>query len=134
MTTSLSLRSSPAAAWLGSGSFQITVEPNALSQIAITNLRVDMPRLAGRAVASATISYEMTGVSEASVQILGFNGRVVRHLVVGKSTTPGVNQSTWDLRDDQGRTLSTGTYIVEVRAHTPDGRQTRSIVTYQLIR
>ncbi len=118
-----------------SRSFQITAEPRGLSQIAIMNLRVDTPRLvAGRAATSATISYEATGVAEATIQIRGGSGRVVRHLLIGRSVTSGVNQAVWDLKDDQGRGLSAGTYIIEVEARTPEGRQTRAIVTHQVIR
>jgi hypothetical protein len=117
-----------------SRSFQIAVEPHGLSQIAINNLRIDVPHFAGRAATSATISYEMSGVAEASVQIRGGTGRVVRHLVFGRAVTSGVNQTVWDLKDDQGRGLSSGTYVIEVQARTPDGRQTRAVLTHTLVR
>jgi hypothetical protein len=111
-----------------SRNFQITLVPNSLSHIAVTNLRVDVPHYAGgRAVTSATISYELTGAAETTVQISG-GGRVVRHLVVGRAATVGVNQVVWDLRDDQGRGLASGTYLIEVQLRTADGRQTRAIV------
>jgi flagellar hook assembly protein FlgD len=118
-----------------SRSFEITVQPHSLSNIAVTNLRIDTPiARSGRALTSATISYEATGVAETSVQIRSATGHVIRHLLTGRAVTAGVNQAIWDLKDDQGRVLSTGTYLIEVQAHTADNRQTRATAPYTLIR
>jgi hypothetical protein len=118
-----------------SRNFQISVQPNGLSRIAITNLRVDAPMMrGGRAAVSATISYEATGVAQASIQIRGATGRVVRRLDTGRAITAGVNQAVWDFRDDRGVALSGGTYIIEITAATPEGQQTRAISTYTVIR
>jgi hypothetical protein len=117
-----------------SRNFQIAVVPRGLSNLAISDLRVTSPQVRGRAATSATISYEMVGVADASIQILGGTGRSVRHLLTGRAATTGINQAVWDLRDDKGVSVSAGTYIIEVQAVTSDGRQTRAVYTYLLTR
>lgn len=56
------------------------------------------------------------------IEVLGVSGQRVRRLVEGIHE-PGVYQTTWDGRDDEGRTVATGTYVV--RLLTGTHRQSR---------
>ncbi|HZT41215.1 MAG TPA: FlgD immunoglobulin-like domain containing protein [Chthonomonadaceae bacterium] len=114
--------------------FQIVAEPHLVSHLFIRNVAVLAPlNTGGRAIRSMSISYELTADAEANVEILQA-GHVVRHLVTGRAVTAGVNQMPWDLKDDQGRWLASGAYMVSITAHTPDGEQTRQIVPLLLTR
>ena len=114
--------------------FQIVAEPHLAGHLFIRNVAVLTPRnTGGRAIRSMTISYELTADAEANIEILSA-GRTVRHLVMGRAVTAGVNQMLWDLKDDQGRGLGTGTYLVSITARTPDGEQTRQVVPLLLTR
>jgi hypothetical protein len=104
--------------------FQIIAEPHASSVVQIMNLHANVPL--GRAV-GVTISFETTADSEASVEIL-YAGRPIRHLVQGRAVSAGVSQFVWDGKDDQGRGLPGGSYLINVTARTQEGAQTRQIV------
>ncbi len=88
----------------------------------------------GRGVADATIAFSSTGVGTASVSILGPNGQTVRHLVQGRAVTAGANSYVWDLRNDHGIGLPTGTYLAQVTLTDPNGRLTRAIAPVTVIR
>jgi flagellar hook assembly protein FlgD len=72
-----------------------------------------------------TISYELSSPAETQVAIR-MGGRVVRRLSTGRAAATGVNQFVWDMRDDQGRTLPAGAYLLEIMARSPEGDQTRT--------
>ena len=115
--------------------FQITAEPHNAGRINVSNLRIDAPRAGGRGVpTSATISYELTGVAEASVQISNGTGRIVRRLANTRAASSGVNQTVWDLRDDHGRVLLVGTYFVQVTVKTPEGELSRAVAPHIISR
>ena len=104
--------------------FQILVEPKSQSRIALNNVRADQPLTRS---AGITISYELTGSAETTVEIQRA-GRTVRRLAQGRAASAGVNQMVWDLKDDQGRALPAGQYTLQVTARTPEGEQTRQVV------
>jgi hypothetical protein len=113
--------------------FQIQAEPRTAGRLFVSNLRVDSHITRGTS-SSATISYEVSGASEATVEIHNGSGHVVRRLAAGRATTTGVNQVFWDLKDDQGRALATGTYMVYISVRTPEGEQARSIIAHPITR
>ena len=110
--------------------FLVTAEPRASSLVQIMNLHAAAP--AGRAT-GVTISFETTADAEATVEIQ-YGGRAIRRLARGRAVTAGVSQFVWDGKDDQGRGLPGGNYIVNVTARTAEGAQTRQIVPLLLAR
>jgi hypothetical protein len=104
--------------------FQIIAEPHAGSVVQVMNLHAATPQ--GRGI-GATISFELTADAETSVEIQ-FGGRTVRRLARGRAVSAGVNQFVWDGKDDQGRGLPGGSYVINVTARTAEGAQTRQIV------
>ncbi|HLJ55934.1 MAG TPA: FlgD immunoglobulin-like domain containing protein [Chthonomonadaceae bacterium] len=104
--------------------FQVIAEPHASSLIQIMNLRAIAPL--GRAV-GMTVAFETTTDAEATVEIQ-LGGRTVRHLAQGRAVTAGVSQFVWDGKDDQGRGLPGGSYLINVTARTAEGAQTRQII------
>ncbi len=113
-----------------SRAFQVIAEPHASNLVQIMNLHATSPQ--GRA-AGTTISFETTADAEATVEIQ-YAGRAIRHLARGRAVTAGVSQFVWDGRDDQGRGLPGGSYIVNVTARTAEGAQSRQIVPLLLTR
>ncbi len=63
---------------------------------------------------STTVSWSAPRDGQAVVTVHDARGRAVRRLFDGRANA-GVNLVTWDGRDDAGRTLPTGTYLVRVR-------------------
>ena len=132
MNTGVSYTFTPAKG-ATSRKFQIQAEPRTAGRLFVSNLHVDTHISRGTS-GSATISYEVSGASEATVEIHNGSGRVVRRLVSGRAANAGVNQVFWDLKDDQGRALATGTYMVYISARTPEGEQARSIIAHPITR
>ncbi len=114
--------------------FQIVAEPRGAAPLRVLGLTANAPFSAsGRAVQSVTINYELS--SSASTQIaIRLGGRTVRRLGYGRAAPSGANQTVWDTKDDAGRALPGGTYMVEVTAINSDGEQTRAIVPLLLAR
>lgn len=115
--------------------FLITAVPRSANRLAIRNLSATTPLQTGGRAANVvvTVSYELTVAAETQVQVR-LAGRVIRHVAQGRAASEGVNQLVWDGRDDSGRVMSAGTYLLEVTARTPDGEQTRSIAPIILTR
>jgi hypothetical protein len=65
--------------------------------------------------ASTLIEYDLPGRAETSVIIRNPAGRVVRTLDRG-IREQGMNRAVWDGRDDSGRAVSSGIYLVELSA------------------
>lgn len=59
---------------------------------------------------ATTITYEIARDGQVRLDVFDLGGRLVRTLVEG-SRTKGAHQATWDGRDDEGRSLPSGTYI-----------------------
>ena len=114
--------------------FQILVEPRALGRLRITNVAGTLPPpVAGRSARTLTLQYELSSPPETQGVVMQ-GGRVVRRPAPGRAAETGGNQVVWDTRDDQGRTLASGPYTVQITATTPEGEQTRSITPILLTR
>ena len=116
-------------------SFQIVAEPRSASRLFIRNLTVDLPYASpGRAPVTAVIRYELSADAQTTVEIR-LGGSVVRHLTAsGRAAQAGTNQIVWDLRDDHGRGLPGGPYILEITAKNTEGERTRSILPVVITR
>jgi flagellar basal-body rod modification protein FlgD len=70
-----------------------------------------------------SIDYSLSAPADVELRILGANGNTVRRLVSRSSRAAGLNQATWDQKNDAGIAMPAGAYIVEIRAQSADGRQ-----------
>ncbi len=114
--------------------FQIISEPKSIGRLRISNVIATPAGGGGRAVTSMSISYEMSGPGQTTAEVR-LNGRVVRRLSqASRAVESGVNQLVWDMRDDQGRGVTGGTYTLTITAQTAEGEQTRSIVPINVVR
>jgi hypothetical protein len=64
-----------------------------------------------------------------NVTILAESGRVVRRLVQGQAGTAGLFTVAWDRRNDRGRRVPAGIYVVQVDAVAPDERASMTAAT-----
>lgn len=114
--------------------FQIVAEPRGGGRLRVSSLYVNAPFPAsGRAAQSVAINYELTASASTQIEIR-LGGRTVRRLGNGRATPSGSNSVIWDAKDDAGRVLPGGTYMIEVIARTSEGEQTRAIVPFLLSR
>jgi hypothetical protein len=65
------------------------------------------------------------GAGVRSLQVFNVSGRLVRSLALNSSLLTA-NSVTWDRRDQQGRFLPTGAYLL--RAVSPQGSLTRKLI------
>lgn len=72
------------------------------------------------------IGFTLTDSADVQVQIRSA-GRVVRTLTSQAQRSAGSQQVVWDGRDDAGRTLPPGQYLVEITAVNEDGQVARAI-------
>ncbi len=79
-----------------------------------------------------TIAFQLTGDATVQVNILS-GGRVVRQLL-HQATRSGVQQATWDGRDQSGVALPPGAYTIEIRAVSEDGQVARATAPLILTR
>jgi hypothetical protein len=64
---------------------------------------------------TAVLRYQLPDATDVLLQVLDPSGRVVRTLVGGRQRA-GVHEVSWDGRDGQARTLSSGLYFVHLTA------------------
>ncbi|HSV74308.1 MAG TPA: carboxypeptidase regulatory-like domain-containing protein [Chthonomonadales bacterium] len=120
------LRSSGSYSWQPSEtSGARTFRVEAVSATRADTLRITgvVARQTGRA-AGVNVSYSLSVPANVEVRVLGGTGRVVRTVTGRSSRAAGLSQVTWDGRSDGGVQMPAGLYQIEVRAQTPDGRQT----------
>ena len=113
--------------------FQVLAEPRSAGRLVISNMRVDT-RLTRGVAAAALISYDVSGAAETSIDIVSGTGRRLRRLISGRAAGVGTNQVAWDLKDDQGRAVPTGTYLIQVSARTPEGETARMVLPQPITR
>ncbi len=75
--------------------------------------------------AATTIIYELPSAMEIVLDVYNILGQKTRTLKRGK-THSGEHRVVWDGRDDRGRLLSSGVYLV--RLHTPAGTHVRKVM------
>ncbi len=90
------------------------------------NYGLRITSVVGRGVgrnAGVAISYNLSAPADVEVRILGSNGAAVRKLTGRSTRAAGLNQATWDQKNDAGVAMPAGAYIVEIRAQSADGKQ-----------
>jgi len=90
----------------------------------------------GRAVASVSINYTLSQQADTQIQILSSNGRVLRTLTGQPLAGSGANtgRAVFDMRDSQGRLISTGVYTAVLKAQGADGQVSRQVRPFILPR
>jgi hypothetical protein len=93
--------------------------------IGIAQLRPNPFRESG-----TTVAFRLSAASRVQIDVLDLGGRMVRRLV-DRSDAAGEYRVTWDGRDDAGRPLATGAYLVRM---TLDGRTVAGAAKAVLLR
>jgi WD40 repeat protein len=74
-----------------------------------------------------SIVYELSDTAQVEVSVTS-GGRLVRRLAAGVTRAAGLQQVTWDGRDQNGVAVPAGAYMVEIRASNSDGQAVRATV------
>jgi nitrogen fixation protein FixH len=103
--------------------FRLEMLPNA-QLLRITQARV----YGGRSVGGRfSIVYQISDAAQVEVTITS-GGRLIRRLASGITRSAGLQQMTWDGRDQNGVAVPAGAYMVEIRASNSDGQAVRATV------
>jgi hypothetical protein len=106
----------------GTRTFKIEVSKDRRGALLIS----DLVAHGGRG-SQTKIEFVLSRDADVSVQILSLSGKALRDLRGRQAMPGGHNEVVWDLRDNLGRRVGRGLYIVEVRGVSADGEQSRSI-------
>jgi len=109
--------------------FRIEVTPRDGSALRITNVHATQ---IGRSNLSE-VTFTTTAAANISARILASNGTVLRTLPVQSGRAAGQQQVRWDQRDARGVMMPAGSYVVEIRAATPDGKQSARAVAVLMV-
>lgn len=111
--------------------FTVTYGQSLGRTLRIANLLV---RNAGRGVGGSVIGFELTGDATYEVRILGSTGRTVANVATRAAAASGNVSVVWNGRDAAGKPVAAGTYLVQVRATTPDGDSVKAIQPFTVVR
>jgi flagellar hook assembly protein FlgD len=101
----------------------VTVEPGTAARPVIGGVQIVSD---SRDVNSAvTIQYSISTSAQVTVRILSPSGQEVYTALRGRSSDAGSNSVVWNKRDNNGRAVAPGNYIVEILAETADGQRAR---------
>jgi len=100
-----------------------TAQRMLVSDIAVNTTRAIAP----------SISFNLGADGQVSVAILKANGDAVR-TVVTRSVKAGVNNVVWDTRDNLGRSVVPGVYLVQVKATGTNGDTARAVSPFVIVR
>ncbi len=117
----------------GTRSFKIEVTQADASALRITSV-LARPNGNSRS-AGVNISYTLSSAADVEVRVVGASGARIRNVSTRASRAAGVQQTTWDERDDKGIAVPAGSYLVEIKAKSKDGkRQVRQVAPLLIIR
>jgi hypothetical protein len=71
------------------------------------------------------VQFDLVTGSAVHLDVLAVDGRVVRHLIAGRGFDAGRHAAIWDGRDDSGRGVAAGVYVLRLRAG--DSATTRKV-------
>ncbi len=117
----------------GTQNVQIVAEPVSRgSRVQITAFDVLTSGDASRATRSANIHFTLTrAASQMSINVLNGRGQIIRQLnnLSTRDAEGGAATGTalWDLKTQQGTTVSAGQYNVELQVQTEDGQRARRV-------
>jgi len=99
--------------------FRVEMTPRDRATLRITEARAAQ---VGRSGVSQ-VSFVTSAAASITVRIMNAAGAMVRNLPVQTGRAAGPQQVQWDQRDSRGVAMPAGSYQVEIRARTPDGKQ-----------
>ena len=116
--------------------FVITAKPSAIAGRAlVTNLLVNPVRPAnGRSAPIYEINYSLNQDVKVEMSILSASGKTMATVGNTRAAAVGDNRAVWNGRDNAGRDLPAGLYVLQVRAITGDGEITRSVTSFLMTR
>ena len=88
----------------------------------------DGSRIGGSLISSTDISFDLGAQATVRIEIYSRNGRLERILEPGRVLTPGSHVVTWDGRNHNNRTVTSGLYIVVINADGKKAHQTVAVV------
>lgn len=118
--------------------FQIVAEPASRSaHVQILSFNVaPSHRAAGQGVSMVAFDYSLSDTAEAHFIIRDSRGRNVRQVEPSTRAAGSPNSGTavWDMHNQRGIVMPSGTYQVELAVTTPDGSRARQIRPFTVIR
>jgi hypothetical protein len=99
--------------------------------IRIANLNV---RQNGRGSGTSVIGFSLTGDATYEVRVLTATGSTVTNVGSRAASGSGDVSLVWNGRDNAGKAVAAGTYLVQVRATTPDGDSIKAIQPFTVVR
>ncbi len=106
---------------------QVQVSPAGVGQLAI------MPQAATPTAAGVSISYVLTRAAQVEIVIANIAGRTVRRLGGAQMQPAGQNVLLWDGRDERGRQVPAGRYLITIIGRTETGQECRAVLPAQKI-
>jgi len=82
---------------------------------------------------AAQIGFALSAPASVEARVLNIAGRPVRRIASGQKPA-GTTTLSWNLRDDGGRLVPSGVYLVELHARDETGRQARAMCSLHVIR
>jgi hypothetical protein len=82
---------------------------------------------------SPVLSYNISKGAVTTLQIIEAGGRVVRTFG-GRAARSGQNQLVWDGRDNAGRAMPSGVYLLQVKAVADEGDSAQAVASFILTR
>ena len=79
---------------------------------------------------STTIKYELPGYAQVTLRIYDINGNLIKTLIDGYQDA-GMQEIMWDIKNENGMDISSGTYLYELSAK-PAGGFSGSFDSYNL--
>lgn len=135
--TSLDLRNRPSyivnTGTTSSRRIQIVAEPSLRTgRVQITNFDVVLPTRGAHGSQSVTINYGLSDQADARIVISDARGRVLRTIDAKSGTRAAAGTGTtgtaiWDLKNNQGATISAGSYHIELTVLGSDGQLSRQL-------
>jgi hypothetical protein len=110
--------------------FQIITEERTRGSLQILNIVTRQ----SRGASTIEMSYDLTQGATVTTEIKGMDGRTVRRLAPGRAASSGTNNVIWDGRDEKAISVSSGSYLVNITARTPDGESARAIRVITVVR
>jgi flagellar hook assembly protein FlgD len=82
----------------------------------------------------AQIMFTLSGPGQVSIQVLNVAGRPVKHVATHRACGTGANTLVWNACSDNGLKVPSGTYLIEIESHGPDGSSSRALAALRLNR
>ncbi len=83
---------------------------------------------------SVVVTFALSAPATVQVRVLNVAGRLIRTVTPGMAGAEGLNTVTWTGLSDSGLQAPNGRYLVEVRAATESGTQSRAMAAMQIAR